>query len=190
MICDYRSITDSDLNTYLSGLDDKRISDINQARRDFAALVMQQAATSQLLARRLRQGASSSSRPIDLSGSYLSWSDFNGVDFRKIDLSGAVLDTVNLTGAIFVPLKGTPKWMAGTNWWDAKEVEPKLLEFLIKTVFPGFVKLEAIVGDKPLTREYYANKVIELCKIARLTCDASELQFDASDFTMSPLRPS
>ena len=183
---DYGAISDTILPRYLSGLDEKRSASVVQARRDLGALYSEQSEVSQVLASRLRLQSSSgqtlASRTVDLSGSYINFTNLSGVDFRNIDISNTTFDTVKLTGATFVPFKGTPSWMAGTNWWDAKEIEPQLLDSLIKTAFPGYLNGEAIISDQPLTRDYYTNRIRELCKTVKKDCEASTLKFNEQNF--------
>ena len=83
-----------------------------------------------------------------------------------------------------MPLRGTPIWLAGTNWWDAKEVQSELLDFLTENAFPGFVPGELVIGRKPLTRDYYENRISELCKVAKKNCEVSKLKFKAENFTI------
>jgi uncharacterized protein YjbI with pentapeptide repeats len=183
--CDFSTISDADLAKYLSTLDQKKVVDIYRTRQELIALTNEQIEISRILAPQLRRKSGVGLPVVDLSGCRLEYIDLSGVDFRNINISNVYFDQVKLSGAIFVPLRGTPM-VTGTNWWDAKEIEPSLLKFLIDGAFPGVIQQEGTVGDKELTRDFYVSRVVALCGAAKISCDPSKLQFNRENVIVRP----
>lgn len=98
--------------------------------------------------------------------------------FFRVDLTDGLLAGANLTDAIFdrtnlrnADLSGVEhfensNWY-GTAWWEAKEISPKLLLFLIKDWDP---KNDFPYDSPPPARDVYIQKIEHLCGSAKADC--------------------
>jgi hypothetical protein len=72
--------------------------------------------------------------------------------------------------------------MYGANWWEANEIDQNLLQTLITYAYPGSFSGEIVVGHVQLTKDYYIQRINELCKPKLAVCGANELKFNKENF--------
>jgi hypothetical protein len=180
-ICDYAAVPDSDVIKHIS-FDEATSRKIFQVRSDFQALVNELIFISPLIGSRVRNfRAESANDYLNLKDSYIYSADLSSVNFRNINLDRAVFEFVNFRNAVLHPLGGMPFALsAGSNWWDANIIDPKLLIRLIEYYYPGHVS-GYVVGEQPLTLGYYAKRVTELCKRVEIVCDVSALKYNSEN---------
>ena len=115
----------------------------------------------------------------NLEGAWFTNCDLERFDFRDAALTLASFNQANLDGALLGNVTDFANvGMYSTEWWNANEISAPLLKDLMESFDPGTDNQNGI-PNKP-TREEYVKRVTELCKKAKMTCEASTIKFTTS----------
>jgi hypothetical protein len=105
---------------------------------------------------------------ISVNELHIEASDFTGVNFATMDISDTYFDGVKLDDAVLVPRKYTNVSFGGSNWWNAKIVDPKLLVYLTTYMYPR--KITPYWYNNRPTKDQYERAVNDLCRGAGIVC--------------------
>ncbi len=115
-------------------------------------------------------------KEIDLSNINLQFSDLDNVDFSKIDLRQTSVIASTLRGAILKPKAGDPYDFRGSTWWDASEIDQKIIPTLILNFYPERPE-HTYPQSYSITKEQYAANVARLCTQKLKLCSNECLRF-------------
>jgi hypothetical protein len=116
---------------------------------------------------------------LDLRRVLLTNADLAGSNFGDALLEDSQMENLNLDGANLgaIVRYADSAWF-GSNWWDAKAINPPLLEFLMKSWYP-YHSPDFNYPTRPPLKEAYTEKVLGLCRKSGLHCETNKILYGA-----------
>ena len=161
-ICD-TTLSESDVSRTIRS--SAKAENILQMREAYSANIDQLYFLSQAVAVFLKENykfGSVRKSHIDLTNSYLVSVDLSDIDFSLIDIAGTIFNNVELKGTHLHSERFTGVEFWGSNWWDARSINQKLLEDNILRQYPFYQDIVYFYGEPP-TEQHYKSRISALC---------------------------
>jgi hypothetical protein len=105
---------------------------------------------------------------LDLSQASIAEADLTGIEFVGSDISGTIFDKDDMTNATLATTHFSDAEFRRVNWWDASEISPDLLRYLIARYNPNYFPNNA--ANAPISDGQYMVKLKRLCSRAAIDC--------------------